>query len=62
VNPSGSLDFTMLKSDRTNIEITLESVATNSYTMHMYYTAYKTFMFEDGKLSDTISVGGTALE
>lgn len=62
VNPTGSLDFTMLKSDRTNIEITLESVATNSYTMHMYYTAYKTFMFEDGKLSDAISVGGTALE
>jgi len=52
VNPSGALDFTMLKSDRTNIEVTLSDAAQNSYTMHMYYTGYQTFVIEDGKIRD----------
>jgi len=50
VDPSGNLDFSQLKSDRTNIEITLEDAVQNSYTMHMFYTGYQVFEFQGGKM------------
>jgi hypothetical protein len=48
VEPSGSLDFSNIQSDKTNIDIQLESNLTDTYTLHMYYTGYQTFMFENG--------------
>jgi len=51
VEPSGSLDFSNIQSEKTNIEITLESSLTDTYTLHMYYTGYRTFIFKDGFMS-----------
>ena len=49
VEPSGSLDFGTLQTNRTKIEIELESnVVASNYNMHMYYMGYKTFKFENG--------------
>lgn len=48
VEPSGSLDFSNIQSEKTNIEIQLEPYLTDTYTLHMYYTGYQTFKFENG--------------
>ena len=51
VKPSGSLDFSQLKSDKTNLEINLKSGLTDTYTLHLYYTGYQTFKFSGGFIS-----------
>jgi len=50
VQPSGSLDFSQLQSNKTTIECDL--LPTNeTYSLHMYYTGYETFKFEGGYMS-----------
>ena len=50
VQPSGSLDFSALQSNRTLIEC--ELLPTNeTYSLHMYYTGYEAFRFEGGFMS-----------
>jgi len=50
VQPSGSLDFSQLQSNRTLIEC--ELLPTNeTYSLHMYYTGYEAFKFEGGFMS-----------
>ncbi len=51
VKPSGSLDFSQLKSDKTNLEVNLKSGLTDTYTLHLYYTGYQTFKFSGGFIS-----------
>jgi hypothetical protein len=52
VNPSGSLDFGEIQSDKTNLELQLDpSIVENSYTLYIYYTGYQTFNFENGFMS-----------
>ena len=52
VEPSGNLDFSQIQSDKTNIEVNLDTTkvntASNTYALHMYYTGYQTFIFEEG--------------
>jgi len=48
VEPSGSLDFSKLRSDRTLLEAKLVNGLTDVYTLNMYYVGYQTFLFEDG--------------
>ena len=50
VEPSGNLDFSRIKSDKTNIEVKLKDTS-KVYSMHMYYTGYQTFNFEGGFMS-----------
>lgn len=58
VEPSGNLDFSQIQSDKTSIEVKLDTssgslvdVATKTYALHMYYTGYQTFVFENGFMS-----------
>ena len=53
VEPSGNLDFSAIQSEKTNIEVTLDSelVGANTYSLNMYYTGYQTFTFDRGFLS-----------
>ena len=58
VEPSGNLDFSQIQSDKTNIEVNLNTspgslvdVSTKTYSLHMYYTGYQTFTFEGGFMS-----------
>jgi len=58
VEPSGNLDFSQIQSDKTNIEVNLNTspgslvdIATKTYSLHMYYTGYQTFTFEGGFMS-----------
>ena len=51
VNPSGSLDFSDIKSDRTSIELKLDPLLTKTYTLYIYYTGYQTFNFDKGFMS-----------
>ena len=51
VEPSGSLDFSQIKSEKTNIELNLKSGLTDQYSLHMYYTGYQTFKFSKGFMS-----------
>jgi len=58
VEPSGNLDFSQIQSDKTNIEVILDTspgslvdIATKTYSLHMYYTGYQTFIFENGKMT-----------
>lgn len=51
VNPSGSLDFSDIKSDRTSIELKLDPDLDKTYTLYIYYTGYQTFNFEKGFMS-----------
>jgi hypothetical protein len=58
VEPSGNLDFSQIQSDKTNIEVKLNTspgslvnIATKTYSLHMYYTGYQTFVFERGFMS-----------
>ena len=50
VEPSGSLDFTNLKSNRTKINIKMASNLTDNYNLHLYYVGYQTFIFENGTM------------
>ena len=47
VQPSGSLDFSQLQSNKTTIECDLLPTS-ETYSLHMYYTGYQTFKFEGG--------------
>ena len=52
VEPSGSLDFSKLNSDRTLLDIQLKPAAiTDVYTLHLYYVGYQTFEFNNGFMS-----------
>jgi len=48
VNPSGSLDFSEIQSEKTGIEIKLDENLTRVYRLYIYYTGYQTFEFENG--------------
>ena len=54
VEPSGNLDFSQIQSDKTNIEVNLDTTkvdtSSNTYALHMYYTGYQTFIFEEGRI------------
>ena len=58
VEPSGNLDFSQIKSDKTSIEVKLDTSASslvdtssNNYSLNMYYTGYQTYVFEKGFMS-----------
>lgn len=53
VDPSGSLDFTNIKNNRTLIEFKMNPYyGTNEeFTCHIYYTCYQTLIFENGYVS-----------
>lgn len=55
VEPSGNLDFSQIQSDKTNIEIKLDTsiidITTETFSLHMYYTGYQTFVFQNGFMS-----------
>jgi hypothetical protein len=48
VEPSGSLDFSQLQSNRTVLDVKLKEGLTNNYNLHLYYVGYQTFVFENG--------------
>ena len=51
VNPSGSLDFSEIQSEKTKIELKLDPGLTDVYTLYIYYTGYQTFKFDKGFMS-----------
>lgn len=51
VEPSGSLDFSRLQSNRTVLDITMRPGTTERYTLHLYYVGYQTFVFDQGFMS-----------
>ena len=58
VEPSGNLDFSQIQSDKTSIEVKLDTsenslvdVNTKTYSLQMYYTGYQTFVFDKGFMS-----------
>jgi hypothetical protein len=55
VEPSGNLDFSQIQSDKTLIEVKLDTtevdVSAKTYSLHMYYTGYETFIFDRGFMS-----------
>jgi hypothetical protein len=51
VEPSGSLDFSKLNSDRTLLDINLKTGLSDTYTLHLYYLGYQTFVFDGGFMS-----------
>ena len=55
VEPSGSVDFSQIQSEKTNIEIELDTekidISSDTFTLHMYYTGYQTFVFSNGFMS-----------
>ena len=55
VEPSGSLDFSYIQSDKTNIEIEIDTdkvdISGNTFTLNMYYTGYQTFAIDNGFIS-----------
>jgi hypothetical protein len=56
VEPSGNLDFSQIQSDKTNIEVTLDTdsgidISTETFSLNMYYTGYQTFVFDRGFMS-----------
>lgn len=55
VEPSGSLDFGQLQSDRTVLEVKLKNglSSSNTYSLHLYYVGYQTFKFDGGFMSLT---------
>jgi hypothetical protein len=56
VDPSGSLDFTNIKNNRTTLECTLNPYhgTDEEFTCHIYYTTYTTLTFENGYLSTRV--------
>ena len=55
VEPSGSLDFSGIQSDKTAFEVKIDTSLVNinqdRYTLHMYYTGYQTLVFDQGFMS-----------
>jgi len=58
VEPSGNLDFSQIQSDKTNIEVKLDTsegslvdVVNKTYSLNMYYTGYQTFVFNRGSMT-----------
>jgi len=55
VEPSGNLDFSQIQSDKTNIEVKLDTyeidLSTETFSLNMYYTGYQTFIFSNGFMS-----------
>jgi len=58
VEPSGNLDFSQIQSEKTSIEVKLDTrvgslvdVTTKTYSLQMYYTGYQTFIFDKGFMS-----------
>ena len=58
VEPSGNLDFSQIKSDKTSIEVKLDTsetslvnIVSNTYSLNMYYTGYQTYIFDKGFMS-----------
>jgi hypothetical protein len=51
VEPSGSLDFSRLRSSNTKLLVNLKKNLTKVYTLHIYYVGYQTFVFENGFMS-----------
>lgn len=55
VDPSGNLDFSQIQSDKTNIEVKLDTsiidITTETFSLNMYYTGYQTFVFSSGFMS-----------
>jgi len=51
VEPSGSLDFGQIQSNRTLLDIQLVKSLTEVYTLHIYYVGYQTFVFDGGFMS-----------
>jgi hypothetical protein len=53
VEPSGSLDFGQLQSDRTVLDVKLKDGLSdsNTYSLHLYYVGYQTFKFDGGFVS-----------
>jgi len=48
VEPSGNLDFSQIESEKTVIEVKIGATSSNIYNLHMYYTGYQTFAFDQG--------------
>ena len=48
VEPSGSLDFSQLKSNKTVLDVKMVNGLTSDYTLNMYYVGYQTLSFENG--------------
>ena len=58
VEPSGNLDFSQIQSDKTSIEVKLDTSETSlvdvnnkTYSLNMYYTGYQTYIFDKGFMS-----------
>ena len=55
VEPSGNFDFSQIQSDKTNIEVKLDTsvidITTETFSLNMYYTGYQTFVFSNGFMS-----------
>jgi len=51
VEPSGSLDFSQLQSNRTVLDIKMTNGLTDDYNLHIYYVGYQTYTFENGYIS-----------
>ena len=58
VEPSGNLDSSQIQSDKTNIEVKLDTsegslvdVVNKTYSLNMYYTGYQTFVFNRGSMT-----------
>lgn len=51
VEPSGSLDFGQLQSNKTKLEVKLVDGITKPYELVLYYVGYKTFVFDRGFMS-----------
>ena len=55
VEPSGNLDFSQIQSEKTNIEVKLDTsgidVTADTFSLNMYYTGYQTFVFDKGFMS-----------
>jgi len=53
VEPSGNLDFSQVKSEKTVIEVKMgtDKFKTTTFNLHMYYTGYQTFNFDRGFMS-----------
>jgi len=49
------LDFSQIQSEKTNIEVKLDTsvidITTETFSLHMYYTGYQTFIFQNGFMS-----------
>ena len=51
VEPSGSLDFSQIRANTTKLDIQLKKGLTKTYTLHIYYVGYQTFVFDKGFMS-----------